>query len=113
MSDYTLLKTFGCLCYVTTYINGRHKFTHGAKSCVFLSYPYGYKGYKDLDLEFHSVLVSRNVIFYEKKISFKTCDLISKTVDMFPNIIFPLPAPLHFADFLRLYDVEHSVTSAS
>lgn len=59
--DYSLLKTFGSLCYVSTNLKDRNKFFPRAKPCIFLGYPLGYKGFKVLDLESHSVSVSRNV----------------------------------------------------
>ena len=41
--DYHSLKTFDCLCYVSTSPKSRNKFEPRAKACVFLGYPAGYK----------------------------------------------------------------------
>ncbi|XP_056864308.1 uncharacterized protein LOC130511370 [Raphanus sativus] len=57
-----------------------------------------FKGYKVLDLESHSVIISRNVVFKEQVFPFKTSNLLSKSVDMFPNTILPLSVPLHFVE---------------
>ena len=34
--DYKLLKSFGCLCYVSTHVHERNKFSPRSKPCIFL-----------------------------------------------------------------------------
>ncbi|CAE5963143.1 unnamed protein product [Arabidopsis arenosa] len=90
---YSNLKAFGCLCYVSTYPKDRHKFTPRSEASVFLGYPSGYKGYKVLNLETHSISISRNVIFHEDIFPFQSLELSSNTLDLFSSNILPLPIP--------------------
>ena len=55
---YNHLKVYGCLCYASTLLSTRNKFSPHARACVFLGYPIGMKAYRLLDLETYRVFVS-------------------------------------------------------
>lgn len=63
--DYTNLKVFGYLCYVSTLKRNRHKFMPRAERSVFIGYSNTQKGYKVYNLENKTISVSKDVIFYE------------------------------------------------
>lgn len=62
-NDY--LRTFGCLCYVSTLKQGCTKFQPRVDPCVFLGYPFAQKAYKVFNLTTQITLVSRDIVFHE------------------------------------------------
>ena len=72
--DYSPLRVFGCLCFAKN-MNIKHKFDTHAKPGIFVSYPYGQKGYRIYDLETRKIYVSRDVIFHESTFSFRGISL--------------------------------------
>ncbi|KAM3298360.1 hypothetical protein ACQJBY_040029 [Aegilops geniculata] len=68
--DYTLLRTFGCLCYPNLSATMSHKLSHRSTACVFLGYPSNHRGYRCMDLENHRIIISRHVIFDETRFPF-------------------------------------------
>lgn len=92
--DFSFLRTFGCLCYVSTHLKDRNKFSPRANPCVFLGYATGYKGYKILDLDSHIVSVSRNIIFHETTFPFTNVPPTKTTTDLFGPTILPMSTPV-------------------
>ena len=63
--DYTLLRTFGCLCYPYLRPYSPHKLSARSEQCIFLGYSSFHIGYRCLSLSTNRLYISRNVIFEE------------------------------------------------
>ncbi|WVZ04925.1 hypothetical protein V8G54_018271 [Vigna mungo] len=63
--DITILKVFGCLCFVNTLSNNRHKLDSRALPTIFLGYKPHKKGFITFNLKTRAIEISRNVVFHE------------------------------------------------
>ncbi|GJT07254.1 ribonuclease H-like domain-containing protein [Tanacetum coccineum] len=61
--DYSLLRTFGCLCYPHLYPD--HKLEPRATLVIFLGHASNHRGYRCLDLHTNKIIISRHVTFDE------------------------------------------------
>lgn len=89
--SYTTLKSFGCLCYVSTHFLQRSKLDPRSLKCAFLGYTFDKKGYKVLDLNSKKILTSRDVVFHEIIFPFS-----SDTRPVSTDSPLPYFTPFHF-----------------
>lgn len=88
--DYTHLKPFGCLCYISS--NPTDKFSPRSHKCVFIGYPFHQKGYRVLDILTRKQFVTRYIQFVEHTFSFNT--LVPETESILTPL-FPSPTIVH------------------
>ena len=84
--DYSHLKVFGCLFYVSILKRKRHKFMPRAHKSVFIGYSLSQKGYKIHNLENKEVIVSKDVVFFEQHFPYHQEDDTNKL----RNLFFPV-----------------------
>ena len=78
--DYKLLKVFGSACYTHKMNRDRDKFSQRSRSCIFVGYPFGKKGWKVYDVERNEFLVSRDVVFQEDVFPFANSKIAQPAV---------------------------------
>uniref|UniRef100_A0A2N9IVG5 Integrase catalytic domain-containing protein n=1 Tax=Fagus sylvatica TaxID=28930 RepID=A0A2N9IVG5_FAGSY len=95
--NYSLLKVFGCVCFVLLQPHERTKLQPRSQLCCFLGYGLEEKGYRCYDPVAKRLRVSRHVVFWEHKM-FYSLPLFSagnsdSQADPLPNLFPEIPSP--------------------
>lgn len=85
-----LLRTFGCLCYVSNLQQNKTKFSTRSFKCALLGMAPNQKGYVLYNIDLNTTLVSKDVIFYEDHFPFYS----NPTSLPSPETSDPSPDPL-------------------
>ncbi|WVZ08647.1 hypothetical protein V8G54_021993 [Vigna mungo] len=101
--DITILKVFGCLCFVNTLSNNRHKLNPRALPAIFLGYKPHKKGFITFNLKTRAIEISRNVVFHE------SCFPYHKESYTTPNSHLVTHPPLLYID--QYMSTSHTDTS--
>jgi hypothetical protein len=70
--DYSLLRTFGCLCFPNLSATTLNKLSPRSNPCVFIGYPHEHKDYRCLDLSTNKIITSHHVVFHESIFPFSS-----------------------------------------
>ena len=88
--DYHHLHSFGSACFILLQPHEHNKLEPRSRLCCFLGYGETQKGYRYYDPVSHRLRVSRNVVFWEHRLSvefshFRSSLTTSSVLEIFPN----------------------------
>uniref|UniRef100_A0A2N9IQ04 Integrase catalytic domain-containing protein n=1 Tax=Fagus sylvatica TaxID=28930 RepID=A0A2N9IQ04_FAGSY len=95
--NYSLLKVFGCVCFVLLQPHERTKLQPRSQLCCFLGYGLEEKGYWCYDPVAKRLRVSRHVVFWEHKMFYSLPSFSAgnddSQADPLPNLFPKIPSP--------------------
>jgi hypothetical protein len=95
--NYSLLKVFGCICFILLQPHERTKLQPRSQLCCFLGYGLEEKGYQCYDPVAKRLRVSRHVVFWEHKMFYSLPSFFAgnsdSQADPLPDLFPEIPSP--------------------
>jgi len=85
--DFNFLRVFGCACWPYLRPYNKHKMDFRSKTCIFIGYSIGHRGYKCLDVSTGKIYVSRHVVFDESLFPYEPPQTVVPSIHETPIIL--------------------------
>src|SRR4051812_19678316 len=89
--DYTVLRTFGCVCYVLLFFHEKDKLSSKSCRCIFVGYSPTHKGYRCYDPVTKRLRIAKHVSFLENLPYYSSTTPSQNVSFLQPPVSLPIP----------------------